>query len=79
MYFVYILHCADGTYYTGYTPDLEKRVALHNAGKGAKYTRSRLPVKVAWSKGYKGKSAAMSAEARIKQLTRVQKDKLVNE
>ena len=44
MYYVYLLRCADGTLYTGFTNDLARRLAAHNAGKGAKYTRSRLPV-----------------------------------
>ena len=76
-FFVYILKCRDNTFYTGYTPDLARRVKTHNESKGAKYTRSRLPVKLVWSKCCKSKSAAMSAEVKIKQLTRKEKDKLV--
>jgi putative endonuclease len=77
-YYVYIVRCADGTYYTGYTPDLERRIKLHNAGKGAKYTRDRRPVELAWYKEYKYFKKAFLEEKRIKGLTRPQKDKLVN-
>jgi putative endonuclease len=77
-FYIYILKCADDSYYTGYTIDLERREKTHNDGKGAKYTRSRLPVKLLWSKRYDSKSAAMSAEAKIKQLTRRDKEKLVD-
>lgn len=75
---VYILECQDGTYYTGYTPDIEKRVQLHNIGKGAKYTRDRRPVKLVWKKEYKYFKKAFLEEKRIKALTRGQKEKLVN-
>ncbi len=70
---VYMLRCADGSLYTGCTNDLKRRTAAHNAGKGARYTRSRRPVTVVWSRRVKDKSAALSLEARIKQLTRAQK------
>ncbi len=49
-FWVYIVECSDNTFYTGYTPDIEKRIKLHNAGRGAKYTRDRLPVKLVWRK-----------------------------
>jgi len=75
---VYILECQDGTYYTGYTPDIEKRVQLHNIGKGAKYTRDRRPVKLVWKKEYKYFKKAFLEEKRTKALTRGQKEKLVN-
>ncbi|MCP4653725.1 MAG: GIY-YIG nuclease family protein [Candidatus Omnitrophica bacterium] len=53
-FYVYILECSDGSYYTGYTNDLEKRVKEHNCGeRGAKYTRGKRPIKVVWSKGYR--------------------------
>lgn len=74
---VYMVECADGSLYTGCTNNLKKRVATHNAGKGARYTRSRLPVKVVWSVRVKDRSAALSREARIKQLTRAEKLKLI--
>lgn len=74
---VYVVECRDGTYYTGYTPDIRKRLKAHNSGKGAKYTRSRRPVKLVWKKEYKDFKKAVSEEARIKNLTRAQKEKLV--
>lgn len=76
-FFVYIVQCRDGSYYTGYTPDLEKRLKAHNSGKGAKYTRSRRPVRLVWKKGYKDFKKAISKEAEIKRLTRAQKEELV--
>lgn len=78
-HFVYIVECRDGTYYTGYTPDIEKRVKLHNSGRGARYTRDRKPVKLMWRKQYKYFKKAFLEEKRIKQLTRKQKEKLVKE
>jgi putative endonuclease len=78
MFYIYILECADKTYYTGYTNDLDARLKRHNEGLASKYTRSRLPVKLVWSKCCKSKSAAMRAEVKIKQLTRKEKEKLVN-
>lgn len=77
-YFVYIVECNDGTFYTGYTPDLEKRLKLHNTGRGAKYTRDRRPVKLVWSKAYRYFKPAFLTEKRIKELTRRQKEALVN-
>ena len=70
---MYVLECADGTYYTGYTNDLEKRVAVHNSGKGAKYTRTRRPVHCIYFESFETKHDAMSAEYHFKQLTRKQK------
>lgn len=78
-HYVYILECRDGTYYTGYTTDVERRVEEHNAGEGAKYTRSRTPVEVVHVEAYGSKSAAMSREYRIKQLRRSRKERLVGE
>jgi len=77
-YYVYILECSDGTYYTGYTPDIQNRIKLHNAGKGAKYTRDRRPVRLAWRKEYKYFKRAFLEEKRIKSLTRKQKEELLN-
>ena len=74
---VYMVRCADDSLYTGCTNDLVRRVDAHNAGKGARYTRSRRPVEVVWSVRVKDRSAALSREARIKQLSRVEKLKLV--
>ena len=78
-HYVYIVECADGTYYTGYTPKIRKRVNLHNAGKGAKYTRDRRPVKLVWHKKYKYFRYAYLEEKRIKTLTRKEKEELVKE
>ena len=74
---VYIVRCADDSLYTGCTNDLVRRVDAHNAGKGARYTRSRRPVQVVWSVRVKDKSAALSREAKLKQLTRAEKLALV--
>ena len=76
-FYVYIVECRDGTYYTGYTPDIEKRIKLHNAGRGAKYTRDRRPVKLIWCKEYKQFKSAFLEEKRIEELTRKQKEELV--
>jgi len=78
VFYVYILECQKGTYYTGYTNNLEKRLKLHNNGKGAKYLRGKGPLKLVWAKGYKYLRYAMSAEYKIKQLNRRQKESLIN-
>ena len=78
-FYVYILECGNGSYYAGYTPDLNKRVKLHNQGKGAKYTRTRLPVKLAWWKEYRYFKLAFLEEKRIKRLRKYQKKKLIDE
>ena len=78
-FFVYIVECSDGTYYTGYTPDLKKRLELHNKGKGARYTRDRGPVELVWHKEYKYFKRAFLEELRVKKLTRKQKEKLIDE
>jgi putative endonuclease len=75
-FFVYLLRCADGTFYAGYTPDLEKRIGLHNRGRGAKYTRGRRPVELVWSREYRYFRRAVAAERRLKGLTRLEKKKL---
>ena len=72
--YTYMVQCSDGTLYTGWTFDLEKRISTHNKGKGAKYTRSRLPVKLVYYETYDSKSEAMKREVEIKKLKR--KDKL---
>ena len=77
MNYTYILECADGTYYCGWTNDLEKRVKAHNEGKGGKYTRARLPVKLVYHEEFDTKEEAMSREWHIKQLTRNQKKELI--
>ena len=74
----YIVRCADDTLYTGYTNDIEKRIAAHNSpDKGAKYTRGRQPVVLVYQEGYNTKSAAMKREYEIKQLTRREKKVLI--
>lgn len=73
----YILRCSDGTFYTGWTNDIDKRVATHNAGKGGKYTRVRLPVELVHVEYFETKEEAMKREYAIKQLTRTQKIKLI--
>lgn len=72
-YFVYIVRCSDGSFYTGWSTNIEKRVMQHNAGKGAKYTRSRLPVVCVYSEESSSKEEAMQREYEIKQLSRKQK------
>ncbi len=74
---VYILRCSDGSLYTGITNDLPKRLKAHTAGRASKYTRSRLPVRLAFSEPQKSKSAALKREAAIKRLRRAEKDRLV--
>ena len=66
----YILRCADGTLYSGWTNNLEKRLAAHNSGKGAKYTKTRLPVELVYFESFDSKNEAMSREAQFKQLKR---------
>ena len=77
MYFAYIMRCADGTLYTGYTDDIARREAVHNSGRGAKYTRSRLPVKMVYHESFATRSEAMKRECAIKRLLREQKLKLI--
>ena len=77
-FYTYIVKCSDGTYYTGYTTDLEKRIAAHNSGKGAKYTRSRLPVTLIYHETYPSKEEAMSREWHIKRLSRIEKETLIS-
>lgn len=74
--YVYMVECADGTLYTGWTTEVDRRVAAHNAGQGAKYTRSRRPVRLCYSEQCTDKSAALRREHAIKRLTRAQKEQL---
>lgn len=74
---VYILKCADGSLYTGWTNDLEKRVAAHNAGSGAKYTRGRTPVELVFREYFETKEEAQSREVKIKRLSRKAKMQLI--
>lgn len=75
--FCYIVECADGTYYTGWAIDPKKRVAAHNKGRGAKYTRMRLPVKLAYVEEQPDRSSAMKRECAIKKMGREGKRKLM--
>ena len=77
--YMYVVECCDGTYYTGYTTDVKKRIAVHNSGKGAKYTRARLPVKLIYAQGFDSKEEAMSAEALLKCKKRAQKERFLSE
>ena len=75
--YTYMVRCGDGSLYTGWTYDLEKRVAVHNSGKGAKYTKSRLPVELVYHERFTTKEEAMAREYAIKRLTRSEKLKLI--
>ena len=77
MYYTYIVECADRSLYTGYTTDVKARFRKHNSGKGAKYTRSRLPVKLVYYEEYETKHEAMSREYYIKQMSRKSKLDLI--
>lgn len=77
MNYTYIVRCGDGSLYTGWTNDLEKRMRDHNAGKGAKYTKSRLPVILEYYETFETKQEAMSREYAIKRLTRNEKMNLI--
>ena len=76
-HYAYIVECADGTYYCGYTNDLEKRIETHNRGKGAKYTKPRLPVALVYYEEFETKEEAMSREWHLKQLSHAQKQALI--
>ena len=78
MNYVYILKCSDNTLYTGWTTSLEKRIKVHNSGKGAKYTRVRLPVEIVYFEEFEDKKEAMRREYAIKQLSRQEKLKLID-
>lgn len=78
MVYTYIVKCADGTLYTGWSANLEKRLCAHNAGKGAKYTRNRLPVELVYFEYQQNQSAAQKREASIKKLRRCQKMALIH-
>lgn len=77
--YTYMVRCNDGTLYTGWTYDLKKRMEAHNSGKGAKYTRSRVPVELVYVETFSTKEEAMSREFKIKRLTRTQKQQLIEE
>ncbi len=78
-HYVYVIECADGSFYTGYTTDVDRRVAEHDAGEGAKYTRGRTPVTLRHVESFESRSAAMSREHAIKSLSRREKERLIGE
>jgi len=75
--YCYILECSDGSYYTGWTTDPQRRLRQHNAGRGAKYTRARRPVRLAYVEEQPDRGSAMRREYRIKRMSRERKEKLV--
>ena len=75
--YCYIIECADGTYYTGWTTDPERRLKTHNAGRGARYTRTRLPVRLVYVEPQPDRTTAMKRERAIKTLSREKKQKLI--
>ena len=75
--YCYIVQCSDGSFYTGWTKDIERRVKMHNAGQGARYTRTRRPVKLVYQEPQADISSAMKRERAIKTMTRTQKQKLI--
>lgn len=77
-FFCYILECSDGTYYTGWTTDPERRLRRHNAGFGSRYTRARAPVKLVYVEPQPDRLSAMRRERAIKALSRKEKEKLVH-
>ena len=79
MNYAYLVRCSDGSLYAGWTNDIEKRLKSHNAGTGAKYTRARLPVTLAYLEAFDTKSEAMKREAALKKLTHQQKEQLALE
>lgn len=79
MNYTYIVKCRDNTYYTGWTKDLDRRMKAHNSGTGAKYTRSRRPVRLVYYEAYRTKEEAMRREREIKRMSRKEKEKLIDE
>ena len=77
MHYVYIVQCVDGTLYTGYAVDLDKRIDAHNAGRGAKYTAGRRPVALVYSESFDSKSHALKREHELKRQTRARKQTLI--
>lgn len=78
-HYIYIVKCSDGTLYTGYAKDIEQRIAKHNTGKGAKYTKVRRPVTLVYSEVFETKSAALKREYEIKTFSRQKKLQMISE
>ena len=79
MNYTYIVRCRDNTFYTGWTTNIEKRIEVHNSGKGAKYTKSRRPVELVYFEEFNTKVEAMRREYEINQMTRKKKEKFIGE
>ena len=79
VHWTYIVECSDGSFYTGYATDVERRVREHDRGEGAKYTRGRTPVELVHAERFDSKSAAMSREHEIKQLSQAEKERLIGD
>ncbi len=77
MNYVYLLRCSDSTLYCGWTTDIDARLAIHNSGHGAKYTRSRLPVQLVYCEEYEDRHEALSREWHIKRLSKAEKEALI--
>ncbi len=77
-WYLYILRCKDGTYYTGITTDVEKRLEVHRSGKGAKYTRGRTPLELVYSESCEDHSHALKREHEVKKLKREEKETLIS-
>lgn len=77
MNYTYIVECSDGTFYTGWTNDLTRRMQAHNQGRGAKYTKARRPVKLVYYEAFETKEEAMKREYAIKRLSRQEKEELI--
>lgn len=75
--YTYVVQCSDGTYYTGWTNNLKKRIDTHNRGKGAKYTRNRIPVQLVYFEIFETRGEAMSREYRIKKMSRKEKEEMI--
>jgi len=76
-FWTYMIQCADGSYYTGHTDDIDFRIAQHHAGKGSQHTRNRRPLKVVWTQDFPSRYEALAAERRIKGWSRAKKEALI--
>ncbi|MCV9884619.1 GIY-YIG nuclease family protein [Metabacillus halosaccharovorans] len=77
VHYFYVLECSDGSYYAGYTVNLERRIHNHNTGKGAKYTRGRTPVKLLYSEKFESKSEALKMEIKFKKFSKKRKQSYI--